>query len=117
MVSKHTTPENYWVKIGNSEIRRNRTHLNLLEPYSILINSEEGRTLSEPLAEECGTDPTESEVSVDLNSESLSTKGEDLWGLGCTNQMNEGGLANSSNIVITKSGRHSRKPHRSDYLH
>ena len=57
--------------------------------------------MSEPLAEECETDLKESKVGVDFDSESLSTKGEDLWGLGCTNQMNEGGLANSSNMVIT----------------
>ena len=44
-------------------------------------------------------------------------KGEDLCGLGSTNQINEGGLENSSDIVITKSGRHSRKLHRSDNMH
>ena len=111
IVGAHATPESYWVKIGNSEIRRNRKHLKLLEPDLILIASEE------PLAEECETDPTESEPRVDLDRGSSSTKGEDLGGLGHTDQAAEAQLENRSDIVITKSGRQSRKPHRSDYMY
>ena len=72
--------------------------------------------MSDPLAEECGTDPIESEPGVDFDSESSLTKREDLCGLGRTNQMAERGLEDSSDIVKTKSGRHSRKPHHSDYM-
>ena len=51
--------------------------------------------MSDPLAEECGTDPIESEPGVDFDSESLLTKREYLCGLGSTNQMAERGLENS----------------------
>ena len=72
--------------------------------------------MSDPLAEECGTDPIESEPGVDFDSESLLTKREYLCGLGSTNQIAERRLENSWDILITKSGRHSRKPHSSDYM-
>ena len=113
MASKHSTPESYWVKIGNSEISRNRKHLRLLEPDWILIASEEDKTLSEAIAVEFGTDSTESETGVDVDPGSSSTDGEDLCSLDHIDQIAEAVLENSSDIVVTKSGR----PNRSDYMY
>ena len=103
VVRKHTTPESYWVKVGISEIRRNRKHLRLLEPENSLVTSSANAAVVDTGAERCGTDLVGSEPEVEGDLVPPSTEGTDASGLGL------------AGWTVTRSGRHSKKPQHPDY--
>ena len=103
VVRKHTTPESYWVKVGISEIRRNRKHLRLLEPENSLVTSGANAAVADTGAERCGTDLVGSEPEVEGDLVPPSTEGTDASGLGL------------AGWTVTRSGRHSKKPQHPDY--
>ena len=106
VVGVHNTPESYWVRVGNSEIRRNRKHLRLLEPDITPVRDEEHLTLEG--VGECGAGPEPSKPVSDVVLSGSSVDRKDAEAPGQTEPVEN--LA-----VATRSGRPVRKPRDSDF--
>ena len=107
VVGVHNTPESYWVRVGNSEIRRNRKHLRLLEPDIIPIRDREHLTLV-GVGEECGAGPEPLKPVSDVMLSSPSVDEKDTEAPGRTEPV-------ENQAVAIRSGRSVRKPYDSDF--
>ena len=94
------------MRVGNSEIHRNRKHLRLLEPDIIPIRDEEQSTLVG--VGECSAGPEPSKPVFDVVLSSPSVDEKDAEAPGWTEPV-------ENQAVATRSGRPVRKPYDLDF--